>query len=191
MKIETKKLIAAVLFSFLTVAMCTRSQAQYCCAGVYNGWNASANPMTAGPNSGEYSITITGGTAGAYDQCKITDGTWNNSWPGNNLIFLYDSTGSATIHFWPGSFTDGWLPTSNRVGYDDPNNDPGWGIAGDFDGWDGTQGLLTSIGNGVYSNSFVVAAAGTFGYKFQSPAGNWSDINFANPDFGNGNGNGS
>ncbi|HTR42303.1 MAG TPA: hypothetical protein VMH87_11870, partial [Pseudomonadales bacterium] len=187
------KPIAIILAVIGCAAAAANSQAQtYSLAGVFNTWNASANPMTAGPNPGEYSYTITGGTPGAYDQCKVTDGTWNNSWPGSgNLLFLYDSTGSATIHFWPGNFTDGWLPTANRVGYDDPNNDPGWGIAGDFDGWDGTQALLPSIGNGVHSNSIVVANAGSFGYKFQSPAGNWSDINFANPDFGNGNGNGS
>lgn len=174
------------------VAFAATSQAQtYSLAGAYNGWNASANPMTAGPNAGEYTYTITGGTPGTYDQAKVTDGTWNNSWPNNNLMFLYDSTGSATIHFWPGSFTDGWLPVANRVGYDDPNNDAGWGLAGDFDNWEGTNAVLASIGSGVYSNNIVVTNAGSFGYKFQSPAGNWSDINFGSPDFGNGNNNGS
>ena len=186
------KPVAIILAVIGWAAVAANSQAQYCLAGAFNAWNASANPMTAGPNTGEYTYTITGGTPGAYDQCKVTDGTWNNSWPGSqNLEFLYDSTGSATIHFWPGSTTDGWLPTANRVGYDDPNNDPGWGIAGDFNSWTGTASLLAAIGNGVYSNNIVVATAGSFGYKFQSPAGNWSDINFANPDFGNGNGNGS
>ena len=174
------------------VAVAATSQAQtYSVAGVYNGWNASANPMTAGPNAGEYTYTITGGTPGTYDQAKVTDGTWNNSWPNNNLVFLYDSTGSATIHFWPGNFTDGWLPVANRVGYDNPDNSAGWGLAGDFDGWDGTQAVLASIGNGVYSNNIVVATAGSFGFKFQSPPGSWNNIYFGNPDFGNNNNNGS
>jgi hypothetical protein len=182
----------AIIFAVIgSVAIAANAQAQYCLAGVFNGWNASANPMTAGPNAGEFSFTITGGTPGTYDQCKVTDGTFNNTWPNNNLEFMYDSTGSATIHFWPGSFVDGWLPTANRVGYDDPGNDPGWGLAGDFNSWNGSATPLVAIGNGVYSNSFVVATAGTFGYKFQSPAGTFNDINFGNPDFGNGNGNGS
>lgn len=183
----------ALVFAVIGWAAAAASlQAQtYCCAGVFNSWNASANPMTAGPNPGEYTFTITGGTPGTYDQCKVTDGTWNNSWPNNNLMFLYNSAGSATIHFWPGSFTDGWLPTANRVGYDDPDYDAGWGIAGDFNNWTGTESELLAIGNGVYSNTIVVTNAGTFGYKFQSPAGSWSEINFANPDFGNGDGNGS
>jgi hypothetical protein len=173
-------------------ALVATAQAQtYSLAGAFNGWNASANPMTAGPSAGEYSFTITGGTPGNFDQCKVTVGDWSTSWPNNNLTFQYDSSGSATIHFWPGNFTDGWLPVANRVGYDDPDNSAGWGIAGDFDGWDGTQALLPSIGSGVHSNSIVVANAGSFGFKFQSPAGNWNDINFASPDFGNGNNNGS
>ena len=147
--------------------------------------------MTAGPNAGEYSYTITGGTPGAYGNCKVTDGTFNNTWPGNNLTFLYDSTGSATIHFWPGSPGDGWLPFNNRVGYDDPNNDLGWGMAGAFDSWDGTQTILASLGNGVYSNSIVVTSAASTDneFKFQSPAGSWSDIYFGS-DFGNNGNNG-
>jgi len=153
-------------------------------------WQPAANQMTAGPGAGEYSYTITGGTAGSYANCKVTDGTWNNTWPSQNLKVLYDNTGSATVHFYPGSFNDGWLPLANRVGCDDPNNDLGWGIAGDFDGWNGTAALLPSLGNGVYSNTVSVATAGTFGFKFQSPAGSWSDIYFGS-DFGNGGNNGS
>jgi len=147
--------------------------------------------MTAGPGANEYSYTITGQTAGTYAGVQVTDGTWNNKWPSDNhAVILYDPTGSATIHFYPGAPGDGWLPLANRVGYDDPGNFTSWGIAGDLDGWDGTQDLLPSIGNGVYSNSVVVATAQTFGFKFQSPAGNWSDIYFGS-DFGNGQNNGS
>jgi hypothetical protein len=174
----------------LAAAFVSVSQAQpYYAVGDYNGWsNPSATAMTGGPV--EYSYTITGQTPGGYGQVKVTDGTWANTWPGNNMVVLYDSTGSATIHFYPGSSGDGWLPLANRVGYDSPDNSLGWGIAGDFDSWNGLSGLLPSIGSGVYSNSFVVATAGTFGFKFQSPAGSWSYIYFG-ADFGNNNANGS
>ena len=148
--------------------------------------------MTAGPNAGEYSYTITGGAPGAYGNAKVTDGTWLNAWPpNNNLVFLYDTTGSATIHFWPGSPGDGWLPFNNRVGYDDPNNDLGWGMAGGFDGWTGTSALLAPLGNGVYSNSIVVTTAASTDneFKFQSPAGSWTQIYFG-ADFDNGGNNG-
>jgi hypothetical protein len=63
-------------------------------------------------------------------------------------------------------------------------------VAGDFDSWDGTKTLLTSRGSGVYSNTAVVATAQTFGFKFQSPAGSWSDSYFGD-DFGNAGNNGS
>jgi hypothetical protein len=185
---QVKKLLTAtaLLASLVSVA-----QAQWYLAGDFQGWNASSTPMTAGPNANEYSYTITGGTAGTLGNCKVTDGTFNNTWPSANLTFLYDTTGSATIHFWPGTATDGWVPYANRVGYDDPNNDVGWGVAGTFDGWDGTQALLAPIGNGVYSNNIVVTNAATTDneFKFQSPAGSFSFIYFGS-DFGNGGNNG-
>ena len=192
MKHQLKILFAA---AGLLAAFVPASQAQtYYVAGPAGNWSATAyGPMTAGPNSGEYSLTITG-TVDTYDQCKVTDGTWDNSWPSSdNLEFLYDSTGSATIHFWPGSTTDGWAPLANRVGYDDPDNDPGWSIAGSFNGW-GTAANLAALGSGVYSNTVVDTSdtpPGPMFFKFQSPQNSWSDINFASPDFGNGNGNGS
>jgi hypothetical protein len=190
--ISSCKYLGAALTGALIFACVGSSQAQpYYLAGAFNGWNASGNQMTSGPSAGEYSYTITGETANTYDQCKVTDGTFNNTWPGNNLTFLYDNNGTATIHFWPGVNQDGWIPSSNRVGYDDPTNDPGWGLPGTFDNWDGTQVVLQAQGNGVYSNSFAVPTAGTINFKLQSPPGNWNDINFGSPDFGNGDGNGS
>lgn len=164
-------------------------QAQpYYVAGDYNSWqNPSAAAMTQVGD--HYDFTITGRTAGAYESLKVTDGTWANFWPGNNLTVRYDATGSATIHFYPGSSSDGWLPLSNRVGYDDPGNLT-WGLAGGFDGWDGTQVSLNSIGAGVYSNTIAVATAGTFGFKFQSPPGHW-DLIYFGADFGNGGSDGS
>ena len=161
----------------------------YYLAGDFQGttWDPGTNQMTGGPV--EYDYTVTNQTPNALAGFKVTDGTWNHSWPGNNLEVQYDATGSVTIHFYPGSPNDGWLPLANRVGYDDPGNLT-WGVAGDFDGWDGTQCPLTSIGNGVYSNSFVVATAQTSGFKFQSPPGSWNNIYFG-ADFGNNNANGS
>lgn len=173
------------------------SQAQpYYVAGGFNSWNSTTNEMTAGPNAGEYSCTITGQVAGAYDNVKVTTAGFASAWPSGNMMILYDTTGSATIHFWPGFNPDGWLPTANRVGYDDPDNDPGWTIAGSYNSWNGTAAgtntVLNALGSGVYSNTVVDATGpGTGFYKFQSPQNSWSDINFANPDFANGDGNGS
>jgi|GEM_PF-2498138 len=181
MKPQLKKTLA---LSGLFAASVAVSHAQYYLAGDFQGWNPSGNPMTAGPNANEYSYTLTG-TPGGYANVKVTDGTWNNTWPSGNMLVKYDTTGSATVHFWPGTFSDGWKPTANRVGYDDPDNDLGWGIAGDFNGWDGSQSPMTSLGNGLYTNTVTPAAASSHAFKFQSPAGNWSNINFGG-DFGNG-----
>ena len=184
MKFKLALLLAATAFTLQLHAQ------PYYLAGEFQSpqWVNNANQMTAGP-SGRYDYTITGQTPGAYAQMKVTDGTWNNTWPGNNLVVQYDSTGSATIHFYPGSFTDGWLPLANRLGWEDPGS-MSWGVAGDPNGYDGTQLILASIGSGMYSNSMVVASAASFGFQFQSPAGHWDDIHFGS-DFGNGSANGS
>ncbi len=176
-----KSLMPLSLVAALTaIAVFTSPAQSYYLAGDFNSWNAGADPMAGGPV--QYDFTITNQTPGGYGQIKVTDGTWNNSWPANNVVIRYDANGSATIHFYPGNATDGWLPLANRIGYDDPGN-LSWGIAGDFNGWNGTNNLLLPLGNGVYSNSIVVATAGTFGFKFQSPPGSWTGIYFGS-DFG-------
>jgi hypothetical protein len=184
------KIKLALLFLATVFTLQLQAQPSYYLAGEFQSpqWVNNANQMTAGPN-GRYDYTITGQTPGAYGQMKVTDGTWNNTWPGDNLKVQYDGTGSATIHFYPTSFTDGWLPLANRVGWNDPGS-MSWGFAGDPNGYDGTQTVLSSIGSGMYSNRIVVATASTFGFQFQSPAGNWDNIHFG-ANFGNGSGNGS
>lgn len=172
----------------LLAASTFNSHAQpYFVAGDFNGWNASSDQMTGGPS--QYDFTITGQTPDAYGQIKVTDGTFDHTWPGNNVVVRYDSTGSVTVHFYPGNSGDGWLPLANRVGYEDTGN-LAWGVAGSFNGWDGTQSLLPSIASGVYSNSIDIATAGNYEFKFQSPAGSWDHIYFGS-DFGNGGSNGS
>jgi len=187
MKIKLLTIIAAV--GCLAAAVITAQAQPYYIAGDFQGtWSPNANPMTGGPV--HYDYTITGQTAGNYANVRITDGTWSNQWPGGGAMTVrYDSTGSATVHFYPGTPGDGWLPLANRVGYDDPGNLT-WGMAGDFDSWNGTAFQLAAIGNGVYSNSTVVATAGSSGFKFQSPPGSWSNIYFGS-DFQNSGGNGT
>jgi hypothetical protein len=88
---HTFKVIAA---SSLVALAASVSLAQtYYVAGDFQTpatWQAGTTPMVAGPNAGEYSYTITGETAGSYGNLKVTDGTWNNAWPGDgNLTVLY------------------------------------------------------------------------------------------------------
>jgi hypothetical protein len=203
MKINSlSRYVVAALSCALMVAFASTALAQYYVAGDFNGWTPgdAGYAMTQDTNPVEYSLTInasspgiTGFTPGSYHYMKVETNSWSSSWPSSdNLYILADSTGSATINFWPGATTDGWLPTANRVGYADPDNDPGWGVVGSFNGWNVTNSVpLLPIGNGVYSNTIIVPTAGSFTYKFTSPLGTYNDINFGSPDFGNGNNNAS
>jgi hypothetical protein len=186
MKHELKMFAAIGLLS----ASVSLSQAQpYYVPGTYNGWsNPSATAMTGGPT--KYDYTITGQTAGGYGQLKVTDGAWVNTWPGANFTLKYDSTGSATIHFWPGTITpaDGWSPLANRVGFDDPGavtlevsgsfTSPNWGSDPN------AQMTADASATGVYTNIYIVPTAGSYNFKFRTP-GTWADLNIG-ADMGSG-----
>jgi hypothetical protein len=176
------------------------SQAQpYYLVGNYDGWaNPSPAPMTDNGlvnGNEQYSYQVTGQTPNSYpaDGFKVTDGTWNNTWPGSNLKFSYDSSGNATVYFYTGTFSDGWSPTANRVGYVDPGT--AWEITGDFTTpqWGGTDGTnsdplaqmtLKAGSSGVYTNIYVVATPGTYNFKFRTP-GTWGGA-IIGSDFGTG-----
>lgn len=143
-----------------------------------------ATPMSGGPTV--YTVTLAT-AANAYHQFKAASSNWVSSWPGNDMWAKGDANGSNTFYFFPGSTIDGWLPIADRVGYADPGN-MSWGIIGAFNGWS-TDVALSSIGGGVYSNSIVVATAGTYGFKFRTP-GTWSEVRFG-VNFGNDNADGS
>ena len=182
----------------LAAAFVSVSQAQpYYAVGDYNGWsNPSATAMTGGPV--EYSYTITGQTPGGYGQVKVTDGTWANTWPGNNMELMYDGLGNATVYFYPGTIApaDGWTPLANRVGYADTG--AAWELTGDFTSpqWGGVGGTqsdplaqmtLKAGSAGVYTNIYIVAIPGTYNFKFRTP-GTWNSAAIGS-DFGMNGGN--
>ena len=188
MKHIIKVIAAAGLFA--AFASVLQAQPYYIVGDVINGWaNPGAIQMSGGPTV--YSYVVTGGTAGNYEQLKVTDGTWNTAWPGNNLEVKLDATGGNTIYFYPGTIIDGWLPVQNRVGYADPGN-MAFEITGDFTSptWGSDPNAqLVSAGNGVYTNTYTIATPGTYGFKFRTP-NTWNEVNFG-VDFGNGSGNAS
>lgn len=172
--------------ALVATAIVAQAQPYYIVGDVVNGWaSPGAILMNGGPTT--YDYTVTGGTAGNYQQLKVTDGTWGTTWPGNNLVIKLDATGGNTIYFYPGLFTDGWQPVQNRVGFVDPLNDT-YEIAGDFTtpnwGSDPTAQLVAA-GNGVYTNTYVIATAGAHNFKLRS-TGTWSGLN-AGSDFGGAN----
>jgi hypothetical protein len=199
----------------LVAASVSVSKAQpYYVAGNYNGWsNPSATAMTDnGVVNGnhQYSYQITGQTPDSYpgggggnNGLKVTDGTWVNTWPANNMQLMYDSSGNATVYFYPGTITpaDGWTPLANRVGYADTG--AAWELAGDFtnpqwgntvaNGNNGTgsdplaQMTLKAGSAGVYTNIYIIATPGTHNFKFRTPA-TWNDAAIG-IDFGMNDGN--
>jgi hypothetical protein len=132
--------------------------------GEFNGWG-TANEMTeTAPGSGHYVTTVTGLTAGTTE-FKIND-TVADAWnPSSNAKVVVDATGSITFHYYPGTINDGYQPTTNRVGYDDPGH--GWDVMGSFNGWASPLDMSTT-GNGVYTATVTVPTAGTaLDFKFR------------------------
>jgi hypothetical protein len=188
-----KKLFKMLAAAGLVAASVSVSQAQpYYLTGDFNVWNNSGNSLyelAGGPNT--YTYVITGGTPGSYENLKVipTAGQWSPTYPGNNLQIKYDAGGSNTMYFYSGTIVDGWAPVQNRVGYADPGS-MAWELTGDFTSptWGSDPNAqLVSAGNGVYTNTYLIATAGTYNFKFRTP-GTWGEVNFGN-DFGNGGGN--
>jgi hypothetical protein len=136
--------------------------------GSFNGWDTST-PMTD-QGGGLLAATITG-TAGTRFDFKVANADWSSGWPGDNCRTLFNSSGSATIYYRAGSFSDGWNPTANRVGYADPAQF-GWEVMGSFNGWGSPVTSLTPVGVGVYSANYLVPTAGSYSFKFRE-ANSW------------------
>jgi hypothetical protein len=159
----------------LLVAAVSGSQAQsFFLAGDFiNGWSGpNGSAMYGGPVI--YTNVVSGGTPGTYEQLKVTDGTWNNSWTPSNLQIDFDANGTNTIYFIPGTFADGWFPAVNRVGYNNPGNV--WEVSGDFTSpsWgDDASAQMTADVNGVLSVSYMISTPGTYSFKFKT-VGTWN-----------------
>ena len=164
------------------------SQAQPYIAGDFNGWNSFASPMTGSPAGYTFVVAPGTGFPGSVDEFKIlqTGGSWNVTFPPNNVWTLFDSSGGNTFYYYPGPFSDGWYPLEDRVGYADPGN-VSFELVGDFNSWSGTPMLLEA--NSVYTNTYVIPVAGTYNFKFRTP-GTW-DAAQVGSDFGEYTGNAS
>ncbi len=161
--------------------------AQYYVRGEFNGWGT--DNMMVDDGDGTYSATVTGLTPGELYYFKVAVEDWSSSWPGSDSRTIANSAGEVTFHFIPGAAGDGWNPSENRVGYDDPGQF-GWEIIGDFNGWnagvDAAARQMTDDGAGMYSVTYTIATAGTYGFKFRK-SDSW-DISIGG-DFGNSAGN--
>ena len=155
-------------------------------AGSMQGWDPGSHPMTdLGGNIWE--LTFNGLTPGGLELFKITDGTWDNSLPGDNSWLYADPNGDITITYDGNLYSDGWAPDRDRLGLD---SDPGtWNAAGDF--MDGIPGeivppdwqnndpnfVMVSQGNGVYMYEGTGIQPGTYYWKAVI-SGTWDSISW-------------
>lgn len=163
-----KKLIAVLLG--MTLFASTASAAPFHVRGEFNSWTNN-DPMDD-LGGGHFQDTITGLTPGNYYEYKVATTGWESSWPGSNGRILAPASGELTFHFYEGSASDGWLPAADRVGYSGSTH--GWEVMGSFPNSNFTTGIdMTHLGGNVYQTSFVIAAAGTYDYKFRQD-GDWA-----------------
>ncbi len=136
-------------------------------------WQAGDTPMTSlGGGLWEYTIT---GTPGAYEQFKITTGSWADpTAPASNSWYTIPASGEVAVTFNTNTVLDGWLPEQFRVGV---STDPGtWSLVGDFNSWNNNDPAqtMTALGGGIYEKTQTFAA-GTYLIKAVK-SGSWDGI---------------
>jgi len=163
-----KLLLSLAVASTLTLP----ASAAFYVTGDFNGWNAGANLMTE-TSSGIWQATLS--MSNGRHEFKITGGTWDWSVPITGNSWLYtDGSGNVTITYDSNTYSDGWVPTSGRIGV---NVDPGsWTAVGDWQGWNNSNAstLMTYMGGGVYQLGYYFTA-GTYQYKAVN-TGTWDAI---------------
>ena len=151
--------LAVLILTLMHVGVKADLVSQPYIAGEFNGWDASANPMTETESgSGIWTYTITGLAPDQWQKFKITPGNWDTTAPAADSWYNADENGEVTITFNTNVMLDGWLPEQFRVGV---STEPGtWSLVGDFNGWNNADPSqeMTPLGNGIYSITQTFAA---------------------------------
>jgi hypothetical protein len=158
-------------------------------AGDFQGWNAGSNPMTeSAPGSGVWALTVPGLAPNSRHEFKITNGTWDQNFPGANSWFFADALGSITITYDANTYSDGWSPTSERLGL---STDPGsWTAVGNWQNqvggadWNNADPntVMSPLGGGLYEYTATLAPGN---YLWKSVvSGSWDSISWDNRSVG-------
>jgi len=144
-------------------------------AGDMNGWDPAGDLMTD-DGGGMYSAGFTLDANARYE-FKVTDGTWDDTWPQSGNSWLWtDGDGNITISYDTNVYADGWVGTTERIGLD---YEPGhqWQAVGDFNGWnnDDAAWYMAPAGGGIYTVTGTIATAGTY-YGKAIEATTWDAI---------------
>ncbi|HEY9087017.1 MAG TPA: alpha-amylase family glycosyl hydrolase [Anaerolineaceae bacterium] len=150
--------------------------------GSFNGWAGEDNPLyddgthgdaTAGDNIFTTEIPIA--TAGRYE-FKVTTTDWSTNYPPENSWFVTQADGQVvTIFFDANTYADGWVPDTNRIGVLDST--AAWTAVGNWQGWENANPAtaMTAAGDGTYSLTYAIPAAGTYEYKAVA-TGSWDAV---------------
>jgi hypothetical protein len=152
-------------------------------AGGFQGWDPGATPISETfPGSGIYQYTAGSLTPGSYQEFKLTDGTWNNTWlPSGNAWGYADANGNLAISYDFNAYVDGWTATGARISV--TGGDLGtWTAVGDWQSqvsggnWDNANAgtAMTSLGGGIYEFSATLAP-GNYNWKAVD-TGTWEAI---------------
>ncbi|MCU0496509.1 MAG: alpha-amylase family glycosyl hydrolase, partial [Anaerolineae bacterium] len=148
-------------------------------AGGAADWDPAANPMTHQGN-GVYTLGVTLNVAGQYELKVIGNCAWGQEFPSQNYWFSTDQANQQLlIVFDTRTYNDGFTPSTNLVDVNfigaTENIPTNWIAVGAWQGWNNNN-LATNLinrGNGIFSNTFTIASAGTYEAKI-SQLGNWS-----------------
>ena len=170
-----------ILLTTILAAALTPAFADYYIAGDFNGWNAAGNIMTD-LGGGIWKADL--GNVPGRHEFKITDGTWNNSFPGPNSWLYSDSAGNITIGYDINTYADGWSPTTERLSLS--ADSVGWTAVGDWQsqvgGTDWTNNnpftAMLPQGGGIYRLQATLAP-GNYNWK-AVVTGSWDSISWDN-----------
>lgn len=171
-------IIALASVAFSSAAM---AQSQFFLAGSWQSptqWVNNANPMND-LGGDHHQLVLSGLGANAVYETKVTDGTWDVTFPNSNKRIVSDATGGVTVDFWnKATFGDGWIEDGPRIGFSiDPTMNIDFiGSTADFTSW-GSGIAMTNMGSGMHMGLVDITATGNVEFKFRQ-AGTWGAFEY-------------
>ena len=165
------KKLTFMLMVLAIVGLAVPASAGQWLRGDWNGWGDDVNFPTQDPMTdnldGTFTRTMTGFTASERVGFKVYDDIMETWYPGSNSWLYADGTGGITVGFNTNVVSDGFLPTTNRIGLSTDGNNVGWVIAGSFGepncglaDWNTTALVMNAMGGGIYELELALPVGG-------------------------------
>ena len=164
------KKLTFMLMVLAVVALAVPANAGYWLRGDWNGWGDDVNfvqdPMTDN-SDGTYTRTMTGFLPSERVGFKVYDDIMETWYPGSNSWLYADGSGGITVGYNTNTVSDGFLPTTDRLGLSTDGNNVGWVIAGSFGepncglvDWSTTGLVMDAMGGGIYELELALPLGG-------------------------------